>query len=236
MREIRTSGSMSGRWKRSTACGSEPRRGNPDTRTYRCLPHRATSRLYSSPREVRWGERDADRRRATHLCAVERRWFSVGEIPTRQGVAPAGSNRSGSGGNEAAEAFDGKGRLGRLREQAGRNVSERRAGPEMRNVGADPASEWGRPPSRVSGGATPTLTRGPTGVMATACLHKEARRNTGSPEWWVRDPTGCPRGIGQTTRGVGEAHSTGEAGQRWWREGASVQGRRPKWRRAGRLA
>jgi hypothetical protein len=28
------------------ACGSEPRRGNSDTRTYRRLTHRATSRLY----------------------------------------------------------------------------------------------------------------------------------------------------------------------------------------------
>ena len=46
MREIRPSGSTSGRWKRGTAYGSEPRRGNPDTRTYRCLTHRATSRLY----------------------------------------------------------------------------------------------------------------------------------------------------------------------------------------------
>ena len=27
-------------------CGSEPRRGNPDTRTYRVLNHRATPRLY----------------------------------------------------------------------------------------------------------------------------------------------------------------------------------------------
>ena len=47
MREIRPSGSMSGRGKRSRACGSEPRRGNPDTRTYRRLHYRATSRLYS---------------------------------------------------------------------------------------------------------------------------------------------------------------------------------------------
>jgi hypothetical protein len=39
--------------------------------------------------------------------------------------APAGSNRSGSGGNDTAEAFDGKGRLGRLGEQTSRNVSER---------------------------------------------------------------------------------------------------------------
>jgi hypothetical protein len=49
----RRSGSMSGRWKRSRACGSEPRRGNPDTRTYRRLNHRATSRLYSVP-AARW--------------------------------------------------------------------------------------------------------------------------------------------------------------------------------------
>jgi hypothetical protein len=36
-------------------------------------------------------------------CAVERRRFSVGESPTRQD-APAGSNRSNCGGNEAVEA------------------------------------------------------------------------------------------------------------------------------------
>jgi hypothetical protein len=78
----------------------------------------------------------------------------VGAIPTRQGVAPAGSNRGGSGGNETAEAFDGKGRLGRVREQAGRNVSERRAGLETGNVGADPAKVWGRPLSQVYRGAT----------------------------------------------------------------------------------
>ena|GEM_PF-1435947 len=38
-------------------------------------------------------------------CAVQRRRFSVGESPTRQLVAPAGSRQSGSGGNEAIEAF-----------------------------------------------------------------------------------------------------------------------------------
>ncbi len=53
-------------------------------------------------------------------------------------VAPAGSNRSGGGGNETAGAFDGKSRLRRFREQAGRNASDRCAGPERLNVGADP--------------------------------------------------------------------------------------------------
>jgi hypothetical protein len=47
MRQIRTSGSTSGRWRRGRACGSEPRKRKPDTRTYRCLTYRATSRLYS---------------------------------------------------------------------------------------------------------------------------------------------------------------------------------------------
>jgi hypothetical protein len=44
------------------------------------------------------------------MCAVIRRGSSVGEIPTRQLVVPAGSNRSGGGGNEVAGAFDAKGR------------------------------------------------------------------------------------------------------------------------------
>src|SRR5205085_1374078 len=48
MREIRTSSSMSGRWKRKMACGAEPRRGNPDTRKSRRLNNRATFRLYAS--------------------------------------------------------------------------------------------------------------------------------------------------------------------------------------------
>ena len=58
-------------------------------------------------------------------CAVERRRSSVGVTPTRQLVAPAGSNRSNRGGNESVEAFGVEGRLGRLGERAGRNVSER---------------------------------------------------------------------------------------------------------------
>ena len=54
-------------------------------------------------------------RSAPHLdstCAVKRCWFFVGVSPTRQLVTPAGSSRSGSGGDETVEAFDGKGSLG----------------------------------------------------------------------------------------------------------------------------
>jgi hypothetical protein len=36
----------------------------------------------------------------------ERRWTSAGETPAGNWFAPPGSNRSGSGGNEAVEAFD----------------------------------------------------------------------------------------------------------------------------------
>lgn len=91
-------------------------------------------------------------------CAVKRRVFSVGDNPTRQGIAPAGSNRSGGGGDEAVGAFDGKGRVWRLRELAGRNTAwsvrishacERRAGPETSDAEADRASTAGRPPLRM---------------------------------------------------------------------------------------
>jgi hypothetical protein len=51
--------------------------------------------------------------------------------------APAGSNRSGKGGNEPAEAFDAKGRLGRPGEQPDRNMRGRRASLETGNPGAD---------------------------------------------------------------------------------------------------
>ena len=79
------------------------------------------------------------------LCVVKRLTFSVGAIPTRQRVAAAGSNRSDSGGNETVEASDGKGCLGQLREHSGRNASERRAGLETFDVGADPTKGRGRP-------------------------------------------------------------------------------------------
>jgi hypothetical protein len=81
----------------------------------------------------------------------------------------------------------------------------------MINAGADPADIGGRPRSSLSG-EQPDPYDDPAGVGATACLHTENECNTGDPRWWVRDPTGCPRGTGRATRGVGEVHSTDEAG------------------------
>ena len=74
-----------------------------------------------------------------------------------------------------------EGVAGRPREQAGRNVSERRAGLEIFDAGADPADIWGRPPSSLSGEQLDPRDD-PAGVVATACLYKENGRNTGDPK------------------------------------------------------
>jgi hypothetical protein len=50
----------------------------------------------------------------TFACAVKRRWSTAGESPARELFAPPGSNRSSSGGNEAAEASGVEGRIGDL--------------------------------------------------------------------------------------------------------------------------
>ena len=74
----------------------------------------------------------------------------------------------------------------RPREQAGRNASERRAGLEKFNVGADPALVWGRPPTRGYPGERvyplPRSHRGNgDGMSAEGIGH-----NTGNPRRWER--------------------------------------------------
>ena len=81
-------------------------------------------------------------------------WSLAGESPVREIVIAPGSSRDSRAGNQTAEALDGKGRLGRLREHAGRNVSERRAGLEKVDAEADPATQWGRPPPSGRKGGT----------------------------------------------------------------------------------
>ena len=79
----------------------------------------------------------------------------------------------------------------RCREQAGHNASERRAGLENVDAGADPADIWGRPPWSLSGEQLDPCDR-PAGVLAMTCLHKENGRNTGDLSQRVRDPTERP--------------------------------------------
>jgi len=53
---------------------------------------------------------------------------------------------------------------------------------------------------------------------------RKSARNTGKPQrtWSSVNQPGCPRGTGRAPWGGGEVRSTAEAGQRRWREGASV--------------
>ncbi len=95
--------------------------------------------------------------------------------------APAGSNRSGEGGNELAEASGVEGRLRRLGEQAGRNISERHPGLETTCCGSRPGPFSGKAVVAAFGERNDPAC-GPTGVKATACLHKEIARNAGDPK------------------------------------------------------
>jgi hypothetical protein len=92
--------------------------------------------------------RGVRRLRGVKLCCapwkvVDLQWV---QFPPGNWVAPAGSYRSGGGGNETVGAFETDVSPKRCSEQAGRNASERRAGLETTNVGADPATRRGRLP------------------------------------------------------------------------------------------
>ena len=142
-------------------------------------------------------------------------------VPPGNWVAPAGSNRSGEGGNDV-EAFDGKGSLKRLSERAGRNASERRAGLEKGNVGADPPELRGRPPLRSTRPAPKRpearaiRLRGPAGVVATACHAQEVDATREAPAVAARDRQPDAREGQAGPRGVAErpvvARKPGNAG------------------------
>ena len=103
-------------------------------------------------------------------------------------VAPAGSNRSGGGGNETAGAFDAKGRLGdSASRQAVTRVNAEQAPKGLtweptRRGNGEGRRHWG------TGGHTPRSDsnqwshRGIGDGMSV----EEIRRNTGSPERWRR--------------------------------------------------
>jgi hypothetical protein len=89
------------------------------------------------------------------VCAVERCRSSAGATPARQlwsfqPVAIGAAVEVTKPSEPSMERV-----VQRPREQAGRNVSERRAGLETDNVGADPPQKRGRPPSLVNWGSHP---------------------------------------------------------------------------------
>ena len=108
----------------------------------------------------------------------------MGSNPTRQLVAPAGSNRSGGGGNEAVEAFDGKDRF-----------SDPASKQAVTRVNAEQASKhltW-TPTRQLSGEGRRGGTlesdnpHRSTGVMAMACLREEINATQEAPAVAARD-------------------------------------------------
>src|ERR1700724_3275625 len=83
-------------------------------------------------------------------------------------TAPAGSNRSGYGGDEIAEAFGMRATNWWQRECAGRNASERRASLEKDNAQADLTAISGKADTTGGGGRSSAPSRY-AGVVATAC-------------------------------------------------------------------
>jgi len=130
---------------------------------------------------------------------VIRHGFPVGANPTRPSlIAPAGSYRSGGGGNETVGAFETSVPLGGAASRQALTCSEHRAGLESYDVGADPPIIRGRPPSLVKAEVveSPSFrairSNGPTGVLVTACRHTGNCCNTGSPNGGKRDPNRTP--------------------------------------------
>ena len=98
-------------------------------------------------------------------------------------VVPAGSNRSGGGGNETAGAFDAKGRSGdSASRQAVTRVNAEQAPkglmwePTRRENGEGRRHWWiGGDPREA------TLTSDPTGVVAMACLQRRSDATREAP-------------------------------------------------------
>ena len=129
-------------------------------------------------------------------------------------VAPAGSNRSGGGGNETAGATDAKGRSGdSASRQAVTRVNAEQASkcamwePTRHKIG-EGRSRWG------DGGHTPRSDRNQRSHRGSGdgMPAEEIRRNTGSPERWGRDPNRKP--------------VRARPGRPGWRTGPKYRGRR----------
>ena len=137
------------------------------------------------------------------VCALTRCTVLSGGNPGRQTLAPAGSTRGGSGGDEWSEALREKTPLGGTADRAGRNVSEHRAGLETVNVGADPPYKRGRSPSSAK--RARNAAGDPTGVVMAA--------RTGHEQCATREV--CDRGTERQLRANGEPVRASAGGRRW---------------------
>ena len=120
----------------------------------------------------------------TFACAVKRRWFTAGESPARELFVPPGSNRSSSGGNEAAEASGVEGRVGDLASlQAVTIVNAVQAPKRVMQEPTRRESREGRRRWERTSEQSHRSCRGIGDGMQT----KGTRRNTGSPSGDRRD-------------------------------------------------
>ena len=117
-------------------------------------------------------------------------------------VVPAGSNRNGGGGNEAAEASDGKGSVRDSASAQAVTCSERRAGLEKGNAEADPPEFRGRPPplGKANDASTQRFRRGSGDGMCAegSCATREAPRGGwrgGAGQRWCREARNRPPGV-----------------------------------------
>jgi hypothetical protein len=111
--------------------------------------------------------------KARRACAVKRLGSPAGANPARQLGRSSRKQSERRWRQRDRRSLRWKGSPRRPREQAGRNASERRAGPEILRRGSRPDTLPGKAAAAGELGVTPretTLTSGPTGVLAMACL------------------------------------------------------------------
>ena len=123
----------------------------------------------------------------------------------------------------------------RFSEWIGRNASERRAGLEMSDAGADPTELRGRLPLRSTRRmperrkVRAIRLRGPAGVVGDSMSTRKGHATREARAVAAHDRrTRRPPATGSAVWSDGEARSSEEAGQCRWSEGASVQGQRNK--------
>ena len=166
---------------------------------------------------------------ATKGAVVQRMQVPPEELSVHLGSYPSGSCRQRHG----LKHLGMNARLGRVCKPTGRNTRESPAGPESEDVHAEPPEKWRRP---MRSRAKP-INRRPAAVRRGSGNGMSARTTgqRGRPSLvWEWHPATSLRAAARL--GVGEAHSTDEAGQLQWREGALLRERFHKETSMRRLA